>query len=76
LISKGTLKEIKKFLSKIPSTTSISDIINHTKEGRGRIAIHFAAARADKTIFEYIYDLTTDKTAKDEEGNTVLFIST
>ena len=44
-------------------------------EGRGRKAIHFAAARADTEIFNFIHNLTDNKEETDEEGNTAIFIA-
>lgn len=68
MITDSNLSTIKKFVKNFKSEEKINDAFNHTKEGRGRMAIHFAAARGDKDIFNYVYDLTENKFVKDNEG--------
>jgi hypothetical protein len=55
------LNEIKQTIKELESKNDYTDLINTTKEGRGRQAIHFAAARGDEKIFDYIYEMTSDK---------------
>jgi hypothetical protein len=68
LITHGTLNKIKSFLNGLHDDEKRKVALNDTKEGRGRYPIHFAAARGDQSIFNYIYDLTDDKNLTDDEG--------
>ena len=50
------MKELKKFLTGLPDQTAIDSTI----EGRGRTAIHFAAARGDIPVFDLLFSMSKD----------------
>lgn len=51
------------------------DLINNLKEGRNKNAIHFAAAKGDIQVMNYLLEQGGELDSIDDEENTVLMIA-
>lgn len=61
------MKELKKFLTSLPDQSAIDSTI----EGRGRTAIHFAAARGDIPVFDLLFSMSKDQFKCDNDGSII-----
>jgi ankyrin repeat protein len=46
----------------------MAELLNTVKEGRGKAAIHFAAARGDLSIFKFLHSKGADTKQLDGSG--------
>lgn len=55
--------------------SDIKTLLIECKEGKGKTVLHFAAARGDIDIFDYLLSEGADLNALDDEKNTPFFIA-
>ena len=65
-------KTVKEHVKKEKEQYDVATLLNQTKEGNGKKAIHFAASRGDLEIFKLLLSEGADINVKD--GNLLLFI--
>jgi ankyrin repeat protein len=55
--------------------SDLKTLLLECKEGKGKTVLHFAAARGDIDIFDYLLSEGADLNALDDEKNTPFFIA-
>ncbi|EGR32010.1 hypothetical protein IMG5_098360 [Ichthyophthirius multifiliis] len=85
-IDKKSLEEIKLYIETVEKQiknkkhpysqfSKVSELINTTKDGKGRSSLHFASSRGDIKIVDYLISLQSDLNQQDSEGNNAFFIA-
>lgn len=80
-ITNKSVKEIDALLEQklkqkdMTEFNSKKELINNLTEGRNKNALHFAAAKGDPQVMQYLLEQGGDLMSVDEEGNTLLMIA-
>jgi len=68
------IKELEKDTD-LSEFRSKKDLINDLKEGRNKNSIHFAAAKGDPKVMDYLVQQGGELHSIDDEGNTALMVA-
>ena len=81
-----TLASLKKFFEQLSAQiqrredavkgyTDVKTLLNECREAKGKTVLHFAAARGDIDVFDYLLSLGASLDSLDDEKNNAFFIA-